>query len=64
MLVGLLNEALVSMERPAVFVKALEYDGSSSLDFVNTLFCAYHGVEGKQVLTFDQKLKQFVPNNP
>ncbi|TRX03250.1 PIN domain-containing protein [Candidatus Methylobacter oryzae] len=53
LLTGLLNEALVTMEKPQVFVKALEYFGSSSLDFVDTLLCAYRTVEGQEVFTFD-----------
>lgn len=39
-LTSLLNEALVTMDKPEVFVKALEYYGSSTLDFVDTLLCA------------------------
>lgn len=60
LLTGLLNEALVSMEKAEVFIKALEYFGNTTLDFVDTLFCAYHIVEGQEVLTFDQKLNQFM----
>jgi predicted nucleic-acid-binding protein len=60
LLTGLLNEALVDMEKPEVFVKALEYYGSSTLDFVDTLLCAYHTVEGQEVFTFDNKLNQFI----
>ncbi len=60
LLTDLLNEALVAMEKPGVFVKALEYYGSSTLDFVDTLLCAYHTVEGQEVFTFDNKLNQFI----
>jgi len=60
LLTSLLSEALVNMEKPEVFAKALEYYGSSSLDFVDTLLCAYHVVEGQEVLTFDQRLNQFM----
>ena len=60
LLTGLLHEALVSMEKPEVFIKALEYFGNTSLDFVDTLLCAYHTVEGQEVFSFDQKLIQFM----
>lgn len=60
LLTDLLNEALVAMEKPEVFVKALEYYGSSTLDFVDTLLCAYHSVEGQTIFTFDNKLNQFI----
>lgn len=60
LLTDLVNEALVHMEKPDVFVKALEYFGNSSLDFVDTLLCAYHTVERQEVFTFDRKLNQFI----
>ncbi|MDO9048035.1 MAG: PIN domain-containing protein [Methylobacter sp.] len=60
LLTGLLNEALVNMEKPELFLKALEYYGSSTLDFVDTLLCAYHTVERQAVFTFDNKLNQFI----
>lgn len=60
LLTDLLNEALVTMEKPEVFVKALEYYGSNTLDFVDTLLCAYHTVEGQKIFTFDNKLNQFI----
>lgn len=60
LLTDLLNEALVNMEKPEVFVKALEYYDSSSLDFVDTLLCAYHAIEQQEIFTFDNKLSQFI----
>ncbi len=59
-LTDLLNEALVTMDKPAVFLKALEYYSTSSLDFVDTLLCAYHTVEQQEIFTFDKKLNQFI----
>lgn len=53
---ALLNEGLVSMEKPAVFLKALECYGDSALDFVDTLLWAYQIIEGQEVFTFDNKL--------
>lgn len=60
LLTDLLNEALVNMEKPEVFVKALEHYGSSTLDFVDTLLCAYHAIERQEIFTFDNKLNQFI----
>ncbi len=59
-LTDLLNEALVMMDKPEVFLKALEYYSASSLDFVDTLLCAYHTVEKQEIFTFDNKLNQFI----
>lgn len=51
-----LNEGLVSMDKPDVFLKALECYGDSSLDFVDTLLWAHQLLEGQEVFTFDSKL--------
>lgn len=59
-LTDLLNEALVMMDKPEVFLKAIEYYSTSSLDFVDTLLCAYHIVEKQEIFTFDNKLNQFI----
>jgi predicted nucleic-acid-binding protein len=53
---GLLNEGWVSMDKPAVFLKALECYGDSTLDFVDTLLWAYQLLEQQEVFTFDGKL--------
>ena len=55
-LTNLLHEELVRMEKPNVFLKALEYYSISTLDFVDTLLWAYHSVEQQEVFTFDNKL--------
>lgn len=60
LLTGLLNEALVTMDKPEIFLKALEYYSASTLDFVDTLLCAYHTVEQQEIFTFDNKLNQFI----
>ena len=52
----LLNEELVTMDKPAVFLKALECFGDSTLDFVDTLLWAYQTLEQQQIFTFDSKL--------
>jgi predicted nucleic-acid-binding protein len=57
---SLLNERLVNMDRPAVFLKALECYGTSTLDFVDTLLWADSSVEQKEVLTCDKKLYEYI----
>jgi predicted nucleic-acid-binding protein len=52
----LLEQGLVGMEKPAVFLKALECYGESTLDFVDTLLWAYQLLEQQEVFTFDDKL--------
>ena len=52
----LLNEELVTMDKPAVFLKALECFGDSTLDFADTLLWAYQTLEQQEIFTFDSKL--------
>ncbi|TCT19688.1 PIN domain-containing protein [Thiobaca trueperi] len=56
----LLDEKLVSLDKPAIFLKALECYSTSTLDFVDTLLWAYHVIEGQEVFTFDRKLHQHI----
>lgn len=56
----LLNEGLVSMDKPDVFLKALECYGDSTLDFVDTLLWAYQMLEQQEVFTFDNKLLKHI----
>jgi len=56
----LLNEGLVSMDKPDVFLKALEYYGDSTLDFVDTLLWAYQVIERQEVFIFDGKLLKYI----
>ena len=55
---ALLEEGLVGMEKPAVFLRALELYADSTLDFVDTLLWAYQMLEGHVVYTFDSKLQK------
>lgn len=55
-LAALLNEGLVSMDKPAVFLKALECFGDTTLDFVDSLLWAYQTIEQQEIFTFDGKL--------
>ena len=57
---SLLNERLVNMDRPAVFLEALECYGTGTLDFVDILLWAYSSVEQKEVFTFDKKLYKYI----
>jgi predicted nucleic-acid-binding protein len=56
----LINERLVSMERPVVFLKALDCYAETTLDFVDCLLWAYHLVEHQAVFTFDDKLRKSI----
>jgi predicted nucleic-acid-binding protein len=55
---SLLDENLVDMEKPAVFLRALECYSTSTFDFVDALLLAYHVVEQQEVFTFDDKLNK------
>ena len=59
-LIQLLDENLITMDKPMVFSKALDRYSSSSFDFVDTLLWAYHVVEQHEVFTFDEKLTKFI----
>ncbi len=56
----LLNEKLVEMEKPDIFLSALECYSTSALDFVDTLLWAYHTVEQHEIFTFDSKLNKYI----
>jgi len=49
----LVNENLINLENPDIFLKALDCYASKSFDFVDTLLWAYHAVEQHDILTFD-----------
>jgi predicted nucleic-acid-binding protein len=56
----LVNSQLVAVEKPDVFLKALECYSTTSFDFVDTLLWAYHAVEQQEILTFDEKLRKHI----
>jgi len=56
----LVNEGLINLENPDVFLKALDCYASKSFDFVDTLLWAYHAVEQHDILTFDVKLNKYI----
>lgn len=55
---NLLDENLIKMAKPAVFLKALECYSTSRFDFVDCLLWAYHVIEEEEVFTFDEKLRK------
>jgi predicted nucleic-acid-binding protein len=57
---NLLNENLVTMEKPTVFLKALECYSKSKFGFVDCLLWAYHTVDQQTILTFDNKLQKLI----
>ena len=56
----LLHEGLVSMNKPAVFLKALECYGGSIFDFVDALLWVFQSVEEQEIFTFDDKLLKHI----
>ena len=59
-LCDLLDESLISVEKPDVLRQALLTYATSSLDMVDTLLLAYAVVEQQQVLTFDEQLWKYL----
>jgi predicted nucleic-acid-binding protein len=60
----LLDEKLVEMEKPDIFLNALECYSTSKLDFVDRFLWAYHNVERHEIFTFDSKLNKHIQRNP
>jgi predicted nucleic-acid-binding protein len=56
----LLNQQLVFIEKPNLFLKALECYGTTTFDIVDALLWAYHVIEKYVVLTFDEKLQKYI----
>jgi predicted nucleic-acid-binding protein len=57
---ALLSENLVDMDKPGVFLKALECYSTTTFDFVDTLLWAYYAVEQQEIFTFDDKLYKYI----
>jgi predicted nucleic-acid-binding protein len=57
---SLLDENLIEMKKPTVFLKALECYSDHTFDFVDALLWAYHDVEQQEIFTFDNKLKKYI----
>ncbi|QFY89596.1 PIN domain-containing protein [Magnetovirga frankeli] len=60
---ALLDEQLIQMQEPVVFLKALEAFTTTRLDFVDTLLWAYCHVNQQRIFTFDEKLKKYIREN-
>jgi predicted nucleic-acid-binding protein len=56
----LLDQQLVFIEKPELFLKALECYGTTTFDIVDALLWAYHVIEKHVVLTFDEKLQKYI----
>lgn len=50
----------VSTTEPVVMQKAFTYYRDSHLDFVDCILAAYRIADGKEILTFDKKLDNFI----
>jgi predicted nucleic-acid-binding protein len=57
---NLINERLVSVEKPDVLKQALSIYGAKNLDIVDAFLWAYHVVDQQQVFTFDDKLRKYL----
>jgi len=57
-LAAMLDETLIRMEKPEVFLNGLECYNACGLDFVDALLWAYHVVEQQAIFTFDEKLNK------
>jgi predicted nucleic-acid-binding protein len=60
----LVQDELVSMEKPAAFLKALECYSRNGLDFVDCLLWGYHITERQDIFTFDKKLHKLIYKTP
>ena len=59
-LTELVTEGLVQMEKPNVFLRALECYRLRGLDFVDCLLLGYHLEEHQPIFTFDEKLSKLI----
>lgn len=63
-LARLVTEQWVQMEKPGVFLRALECFRRRGLDFVDCLFWGYHVEEQQPIVTFDEKLHKLIHEHP
>ncbi len=59
-LTELVSEGLVRMDKPGVFLRALDCYRQHGLDFVDCLFLGYHLEEQQSIGTFDDKLANLI----
>ncbi len=53
----------VSTTVPSIMKKAFDCYRKTKLDFVDCILASYNLVEGKEILSFDKKLNNFIANN-
>lgn len=53
----------VSTTVPSIMKKAFDCYRKTNLDFVDCILASYNLVEGKEILSFDKKLNNFIANN-
>jgi predicted nucleic-acid-binding protein len=56
----LIDEDLISTNKPKLLLKALGCYGQTKFDFVDCILWAYHKVEQESIFTFDRKLKKYI----
>ncbi len=56
----IISEKIITIDKKEVFIKGLELYAATQLDFVDSLLWAYHIVEQREVLTFDEKLNKYL----
>nr|WP_321400061.1 PIN domain-containing protein [uncultured Desulfobacter sp.] len=61
-LTALINENLISVEKPDILLEALHFFSVTKFDFVDCLLWAYNQIDKQTVLTFDVKLKKRLQN--
>ena len=59
-LTALVQDELVCIEKPAVFLKALDRYSFGAIDFVDCLLWGYHIEEQQEIFTFDKKLHKLI----
>jgi predicted nucleic-acid-binding protein len=59
-LTEMVSEGLVRMDKPSVFLRALDCYRQRGLDFVDCLLVGYHLEEQQPIITFDEKLAKVI----
>ncbi|MBK5931110.1 PIN domain-containing protein [Halochromatium salexigens] len=59
-LTELVTEGLVRMDKPGIFLRALDCYRQRGLDFVDCLLVGYHLEEQQPIITFDDKLAKVI----
>jgi predicted nucleic-acid-binding protein len=62
-LLRLIEEELVSLEKPELLIKALDCYSETKFDFVDCLLWAYSKINQATIFTFDRKLDKYIKKN-